>query len=105
MEALANPIHTLIAVLAAFLVTEGVKALAARRGLDLSAGVSQIVASLVALIVMVVDPLLLQIPASYAPYIVNGIEVVLAILAAFGIHRNAVRFGGQLTQPEKDLKK
>jgi len=92
-----DPIHILIAVLASFLVTEGAKVLAERRGIDLSPAAAQITASLVALVVLVVDPLLAQIPATAAPYIVSVVNLALVILSAFGLHRSAVRFGGRLT--------
>lgn len=91
-----DAIHALILILVTFLVTEGVKALAAQTGKDISGSASAIIASLAGLIVFIVDPLLAQIPAGYAPIIVQVLDLVLVIFSAFGLHRTAVRFGGRL---------
>jgi len=106
---LVNPllqelIYLVIAIAVTFLVTEGAKALFAHFGVDISGGVSQIIATTVGLLVMLVTPLLAQIPEAYAPYIIKVIEVLLAIFSAFGVHRTAVRFGGNLTAQQKNVK-
>jgi len=102
---LQEPVYLLIAVLVTFLVTEGAKALAARFGTDIGPGVSQIIAALVGLLVMVVNPLLAQVPAEYAPYLVSAIQVILAVFSAFGVHRTAVRFGDRMTPSQKNISK
>lgn len=99
-----DAIHTLIFVLATFLVTEGAKAIANQFGRDLSSSVSAIVAALVGLILVLVDPLLASIPAGAEPLILGAVNLVLVVFSAFGLHRTAVRVSGHVTQAEKRLK-
>lgn len=87
-------VHTLLMMLLVFGVTEGTKAIFANFGKDISGSASAIVAAVWSIIILAVDPLLAQIPATYGPYVNAIANFLVVLLSAFGVQRTAVRFAG-----------
>lgn len=63
----------------------------------MSGSAAAITGALVAVVIVVVDPLLDAIPASAGPVLFAAVNLLVVLFAAFGVHRSAVRFGGRLT--------
>lgn len=77
----------------AFLLTQGLKALANLIGFDFSGWGSAIVASVVAAILLFVDGIIAMIPVEWQPVAGAVFGLVAALLSAFGVHysyRNVV---------------
>lgn len=89
---LPEPLQVLIAGFIATLVTEGLKALGAVFGVDLSGKAALVTAAIVTAVVFFLNALLAQIPPEFEP-VANAI---LALLVAIGVHRQLVRFGGSV---------
>lgn len=88
-------IQIVAAVLSGFLVTEGVKSLNKSFGGDNFSGFAPaLTAFFVTLFVLLGNVLIGYIPVEYADEAANIAKSVLAVLSAFGIHRQATRIGG-----------
>jgi hypothetical protein len=89
---LPEPLRAVVAGLIATLVTEGLKSLGALFGIDLSGKAAAVTAAIVTAVLFFIDSLLAQIPPEFEA-VANAI---FALLIAVGIHRQFVRFGGNL---------
>ena len=75
-----------LAGLFTFLVTAGLKALAALIGKDFSGGIAALVAVIVGAMLFFIDGLVVLIPLEYQDVAAAVFGLALAILSAFGIH-------------------
>jgi hypothetical protein len=93
---LPNDLKLILTPFVAFLVTEGLKALGALFHIDLSGHAATVTAAVAAALFLFADSLLAQIPAQFEPFAEGLLTFLVVILSAYGIHRTAVRFGGNL---------
>jgi hypothetical protein len=87
------------AILAGFigmLVTEGLKALGDLLHIDLSGNAAAVTAAIVTAIVFFADVLLAKIPPEFEGVTNSILLLLVAILSAYGIHRQLVRFGSHI---------
>ena len=91
---LPEPLKVLVAGFVGVLVTEGLKALGALLGRDLTGASAAIAASLTTAILLFADTLLAFILPKYEQMATLILELLVAILGGFGLHRQLVRFGG-----------
>jgi hypothetical protein len=93
---LPNDLKLILTPFVAFLVTEGLKALGALFHIDLSGHAATVTAAVAAALFLFADSLLALIPAQFEPFAEGLLTFLYVILSAYGIHRTAVRFGGNL---------
>ena len=91
MFSLAVPIpddfKVILAAGVGWIVTEGLKALGALFKIDLSGKAAAVTAALVTAIVFFANELLAKIPAQYDPVVSSIFALLVAVLGAYGIHR------------------
>jgi hypothetical protein len=93
---LPNELKLILTPFVAVLVTEGLKALGALFGVDLSGRAAALTAAVAGALFFFADVLLAKIPPE-GEAIANGtLAFLIVILSAYGIHRQLVRFGGSL---------
>jgi hypothetical protein len=80
----------------AFLVTEGLKAVGALFKIDLSGYAAAVTAAVAGALFLYADSLLALIPPAFEPFANGLLAFLFVILSAYGIHRQLVRFGGNL---------
>lgn len=78
------------------LVTEGLKALGNLFHIDLSGKAAAVTAAIVTALVFFANALLAKIPAEYEGLASSIFMLLVAALGAFGVHRQLVRFGGNV---------
>lgn len=91
---LPNELKLIIAPFLTLLVTEGLKSLGALFGVDLSGRVAAVSAAVVSAVFVFADMLLAKVPAGAEPLVAGALDFLVVILSAYGLHRLAVRFGG-----------
>ena len=92
MQELPIELQAVIAAGLGFLVTEGLKSLSTLLGKDLSGAAAGITAALASAVFLFVGSLLSAIPAEYAGVVQASLALLVAVLGAFGIHRQVRRF-------------
>jgi hypothetical protein len=85
-------IQAVIAAGIGFIVTEGLKALSQVLGKDISGAGAAITAALVTAVIVFANALLAIVPAEYQSLAQALLGVLVAVLGAFGIHRQFRRF-------------
>jgi hypothetical protein len=93
---LPNDLKLILTPFVAFLVTEGLKALGALFGVDLSGRAAAVTAAVAGALFFFADSLLARIPPEGEAIANGALAFLVVILSAYGIHRTAVRFGGNL---------
>ena len=93
---LPNELKLIIAPFITLLVTEGLKALGALFGVDLSGRAAAVSAAVVASVFVFADMLLAKVPAGAEPLVAGALDFLVVIMSAYGIHRQLVRFGGNV---------
>ena len=89
---LPEPLRVVVAGFIAALVTEGLKALGNLFNIDLSGRAAALTALVVTAVLTYIDALLATVP----PELETVVNLIFALLIAFGVHRQLVRFGGSL---------
>lgn len=92
---LPNELKLILLPIIATLVTEGLKALGALFGVDLSGRAAAVTAAIAGALFFFADALLANIPAGAEPVANALLGLLVVILTSYGIHRQLVRFGGQ----------
>ena len=92
---LPEELKAILAGFVAVAVTEGLKALGALFGIDLSGKVAAVTAAVVSVIVFFADAFLARIPAEYEGVANAVLMLLVTILSGYGLHRQLVRFGGR----------
>jgi hypothetical protein len=93
---LPTELKAILAGFVAMLVTEGLKALGDVLHIDLSGKVAAVTAAIVAAIVFFLDALLAKIPPEFEGVASALLFLLVTVLSAYGIHRQLVRFGGNV---------
>jgi hypothetical protein len=93
---LPEELKVIILPLITALVTEGLKAIGALFGVDLSGKAAAVVAAIAGALFFFADALLAKIPPEFEGVANAVLMLLVSILGAYGIHRTAVRFGGNL---------
>ena len=95
MSELPIELQAVIAAGLGYLVTEGLKSLSALLGRDLSGAAAGITAALSSAVILFAGSLLSAVPAEYAQVIQPALMLLVAVLGAFGIHRQVKRHSAE----------
>jgi hypothetical protein len=91
---LPNELKVLVGLFVTFLVVEGEKVLGKALGFDLTGKFAMVAAALTTLVVVFTDSLLALIPAQYESIANLILQMIIAMVAAYGLHRTAQRAFG-----------
>ena len=91
---LPSELKLILTPFVAVLVTEGLKAIGALFGIDLSGRAAAVTAAVAGALFLFADNLLAQIPPAAEPFANGLLTFLIVILTAYGVHRQLVRFGG-----------
>lgn len=83
---LPNDMKVVILIFITFAVTEGLKIVSGWIGRDLSGTGSAIAAALTSAVIVFSEALLALIPVAYQPITSSIFSLLIALLAAFGVH-------------------
>jgi F0F1-type ATP synthase assembly protein I len=84
---LPNELQVILAAAIAFLITQGLKSISERFGLDLSGSAAVLTASAVTFVTVFANSLLAFIPPEAQPIISAIFGLLVALFGAFGLHR------------------
>lgn len=93
---LPDELKVLVLLLVTPLVTEGLKSLGDLLHIDLSGKSAAVAAALCGALFFFADALLAHVPPQYETIANALLGLLVVILGSFGVHRTAVRFGGNL---------
>ena len=82
-----DELKALLAVIVTMLVTEALKFLGAKLGLDLSGYAAQITAALVGSILVLVNALFTKVPAEFVPIVQSLLGLLVVVLGSFGAYK------------------
>lgn len=82
-----DEIKALLAVIVTMLVTEALKAIGAKLGIDLSGYSAQITAALVGSVLVLANALLMKVPAEFAPIVQSLFGLLVVVLGSFGAYK------------------
>ena len=98
---LPEPLMLALAALVGMLVAEGLKAIGAKLGKDLSPLAAGLTSSLTAVLVAVAEGTLGLVPAEYQVYVTALLAALVVVFGPPGIHRQLQRFGGKVNQKSR----